>query len=117
MKNFWLQILLKFSPSRIFISNKRLFITDVQVESASWVQTNHVYKCDRHQVLRNDLVDTLLGALYIKSEPEGQKHHRFERKAVKEHVYQISDLDHLIYSQNLKSVLFFVKMVQRKCCI
>jgi hypothetical protein len=46
----------------------------------------------------NDLADTFLGALYIRSEPGVQKHCRFERKIAQELVYQISDLDHLIYS-------------------
>jgi hypothetical protein len=48
--------------------------------------------------LGNDLADTCLGALYIRSEPVVQKHCRFERKIAQELVYQISDLDHLIYS-------------------
>jgi hypothetical protein len=53
---------------------------------------------DRHQVLGNDLTDTCLGALYIRYEPEVLKHCRFERKIAQELVYQISDLDYLIYS-------------------
>ena len=58
--------------------------------------------CDKHQVLGNDLADTCLGALYIRSKLSVQKHCRFERKAAQVLVYQISHLDHLIYSPTPK---------------
>jgi hypothetical protein len=54
--------------------------------------------CDRHQLPRHNSQDTCLGALYTKSEPGVQKHCRFESKAAQELAYQISDLDHMIYS-------------------
>jgi hypothetical protein len=84
-------------------SDEALFITDEheliaigkdntkkvisQVVLASYVQRNHVYMFDKHQVLRNDLADTCLRVLYIRSKPEVQNHCRFERKITQELVY------------------------------
>ncbi len=81
-------------------NNEALFITDEheliaigkdntfklisEVELASFVQRNHFYMCDRHQVLGNDLADTCLGVLYIRSELGVQKHCRFKRKIAQE---------------------------------
>jgi hypothetical protein len=70
--------------------------------------------CDRHQVLRNDLADTFPGALYIRSEPGMQKTCRFKRKIAQELVYQISDLDHLIYSPKPQVHTIYLKTAQRK---
>ena len=111
-------------------NNEALFITDEhelitigkdntfkvisQVALASCVQRNHVYMCDRHQVLGNDLADTCLGALQIRSEPGVQKHCRFERKIVQELVYQTSDLDHLIYSPQPQVHTMYCKNGTRK---
>jgi hypothetical protein len=64
----------------IAIGKDNTFKVISQVELASCVQRNHVYMCDRYQVLGNDLANTCLGALYIRSEPGMQKHCRFKRK-------------------------------------
>ena len=56
----------------IAIGKDNTFKLISQVELASCVQRNHVYMCDRHQVLENDLADTCLGALCIRSKPEVQ---------------------------------------------
>jgi hypothetical protein len=51
-----------------------------QVELASCIQRYHVYMCDKHQILGNDLGDTCLGALYLRSERGVQQQFRFERR-------------------------------------
>ncbi len=123
MKIFLKQIFLKFCTDLAFLSllmrkhclsrmsmNLLQLATIIhqvisQAELASCAQRNHVYLCDRHQVLENYSADTCLGALYLRSDTGMQKHCRFERKAAKELVYQIFDLEHLIYSTIPNSVL------------
>jgi hypothetical protein len=48
---------------------KKTFNVISQGELTSWDQRNHVYMCDEHQVLGNDLADTCLGTLYLRSKP------------------------------------------------
>jgi hypothetical protein len=80
-----------------------------QVELASCVRRKHDYMCHKHQVFGNDLVATCPGALYLRSEPEVQKHCRLERKPAIELIYQISDLEHLIYYPTPKVYTVYCK--------
>jgi hypothetical protein len=57
---------------------------------------------DKHQVVRTDLEDTCLGALYLKLKFGVQQHCKFETRLVSELVYKISDADHLVFSPSQK---------------
>ena len=74
-----------------------------QVEMASCVKRNHIYLCDKNNVVKSDFTDTCLGSLYIRMEQGVRRHCKFERRPVQEMVYQLSDTDHLVFSPSLQS--------------
>ena len=84
----------------IAIGKDNAFKVISPIELASCIQKSHVYLCDKHHVLENDLRDSCLGSLYLRSEKGVQRNCKFEKRPVKEMVYQINDLEHLIYSPN-----------------
>ena len=84
----------------IAIGKDNAFKVISPIELASCIQKSHVYLCDKHHVLENDLRDSCLGSLYLRSETGVQRNCKFEKRRVKEMVYQINDLEHLIYSPN-----------------
>jgi hypothetical protein len=84
----------------IAIGKDNAFKVISPIELASCIQKSHVYLCDKHHVLENDLRDSCLGSLYLRSETGVQRNCKFEKRPVKEMVYQINDLEHLIYSPN-----------------
>ena len=71
-----------------------------QTELAGCIQKNHVYQCDKHHIVKNDLSQSCLGSLYLREERGVRTHCKFERKAVTEMAYQLTKTDHLIYSPN-----------------
>jgi hypothetical protein len=65
---------------------------------AGCVKRNHVYLCERHQILRTDLEGSCLGSLYLQSERGVRENCKIERRLLKETVYQLSATDHLVVS-------------------
>jgi hypothetical protein len=65
---------------------------------AGCVKRNHVYLCERHQILRTDLEGSCLGSLYLQSERGVRENCKLERRPLKETVYQLSATDHLVVS-------------------
>jgi hypothetical protein len=65
---------------------------------AGCVKRNHVYLCERHQVLRTDLEGSCLGSLYLQSERGVRENCKLETRPLKETVYQLSATDHLVVS-------------------
>ena len=51
----------------IAIGKNDAFKVISQVELAACIQKGHIYLCDKHQVLGNDIEDSCLGSLYIRS--------------------------------------------------
>ena len=93
----------------IAIGKNDAFKVISQVELAACIQKGHIYLCDKHQVLGNDIEDSCLESLYIRSEIGVQKHCNFDRRPVTELVYQINDFDHLVYSPNPKVYTMYCK--------
>ena len=54
--------------------------------------------CDKHQVLRTRLADSCLGSLYSRNIVGVREHCKFEKRAIRETVYQLSPTQHLVYS-------------------
>jgi hypothetical protein len=65
------------------------------------VKRNHVYLCERHQILRTDLKGSCLGSLYLQLERGVRENCKLERRPLKETVYQLSATDHLVVSPAL----------------
>jgi hypothetical protein len=84
----------------IAIGKDNYFQIISQVGLTGCLQRHHLYFFDKHHVLRNNLEDTCLGAIYLRPELGVQKHCKFKIKPVSELVYQISDTDHLVFSPN-----------------
>jgi hypothetical protein len=67
---------------------------------ASCIKKNHIFLCEKNAVLNTDLGDTCLGALYFRSSIGVETQCKFERRPLKEEVYQTGPYDFLIFSPN-----------------
>ena len=67
---------------------------------AGCIQTNHVFLCDKHQVLRKNLEGSCLGALFIQHQQGVMEQCKIEYRPNVETVYQLSTNNHLVYSPN-----------------
>jgi hypothetical protein len=65
---------------------------------AGCVKRNHIYLCEKHQVLQTNLAGTCLGALYLQHEGGVIENCQIKRKPVRETVYQLNANEHLIFS-------------------
>jgi len=65
---------------------------------AGCIQQNHIFLCDRHQVLRKDLAGSCLGALFLQNQQGVIENCKVAYKPLRETVYQLSTNDHLIFS-------------------
>jgi hypothetical protein len=69
-----------------------------QSDFAACIQRNHIYLCDKQQILGTDLLQSCLGSLYHK-DPKGVRTNcKFERRPLKEEVFQISVNEFLVFS-------------------
>ena len=84
--------------SMIAIGRDHRFRMTSQADLVSCIQRNHVYLCDKHQVVRTDLLSTCLGSLYLRDAEGVRTHCRFEVRPMTETVYQLNNLDHLVFS-------------------
>ena len=84
--------------SLIAIGRDHRFRLTTQADLASCIQRNHVYLCDKHQVLRTDLERNCLGALYLRHASGVRTYCRFERRPLTENVYQLTNIDHLVFT-------------------
>ena len=65
---------------------------------AGCVKRNHIYLCEKHQVLQTNLAGTCLGALYLQHEGGVIENCQIKRKPIRETVYQLNANEHLIFS-------------------
>ena len=91
------------STDLIAIDDDKNFQVLTQTDLANCVQRNHVYLCDKQNVVKHELTDTCLGSLYVRNEDGVRKHCKFERKPVQETVFQLSDTEHIVYSPTLQT--------------
>jgi hypothetical protein len=69
-----------------------------QSDFAACIQRNHIYLCDKQQILGTNLLSTCLGSLYHKN-PEGVRTNcRFERRPLREEVFQMAVNEFLVFS-------------------
>jgi hypothetical protein len=69
-----------------------------QSDFAACIQRNHIYLCDKQQILGTNLLQTCLGSLYHK-DPNGVKTNcKFERRPLREEIFQISTNEFLVFS-------------------
>lgn len=69
-----------------------------QADFASCIQHNHLYLCEHHKVVYTKPHTTCLGSLYFKNAEGVRQNCRFERRALKEEVFQIDANSWLVYS-------------------
>ena len=91
------------STDLIAIDDDQNFQVLTQTDLANCVQRNHVYLCDKQNVVKHELTDTCLGSLYVRNEDGVRRHCKFERKPVQETVFQLSDTEHIVYSPSLQT--------------
>ena len=80
------------------INSAHHYLTLSQTDLLSCLQRGHVFLCDKSNVLRTDLGETCLGALYFRSAEGVKSHCRFERRTLREEVYQTSPTTFLVFS-------------------
>jgi len=69
-----------------------------QADLAGCLKKNHVFICEKTSVLKTDLGDTCLGALYFRSMVGVQSQCKFDRRPLKEEVYQLSPFSFLVFT-------------------
>jgi hypothetical protein len=89
---------LDMDTDMIAINKENQYRSLTEADVASCIQRNHVFLCEKSNVLRTDLRDTCLGALYFRSAEGVKSHCRFERKALREEVYQTGPFTFLVFS-------------------
>jgi hypothetical protein len=82
----------------IAINQEHQYKILTEADLAGCLKRNHVFLCEKTNVLNTDLGDTCLGALYFKSAQGVQSYCRFERRTLKEEVYQTGPYTFLVYS-------------------
>jgi len=65
---------------------------------AGCVKRNHIYLCEKHQILQTNLAGTCLGALYLQHEGGVIENCEIKRKPLRETIYQLNANEHLIFS-------------------
>jgi hypothetical protein len=69
-----------------------------QSDFAACIQRNHIYLCDKQQILGTNLPSTCLGSLYQK-DPNGVRTNcRFERRPLREEIFQMDINEFLVFS-------------------
>jgi len=76
--------------------NKFKILTDSEFRMCD--KRSKTFLCEQHQVLRTDMKDSCLGALFLRDKPGIISNCRFKRKLLRETVYQLSPTDHLVYT-------------------
>ena len=69
-----------------------------QSDLAACIQKNHIYLCEKHQTLRNDLPGSCLGALYLQHEQGVIENCKIDRRPLREVTFQLSPVKHIVYS-------------------
>lgn len=69
-----------------------------EADFASCIQHNRLYLCDHHKVEYTKPHTTCLGSLYLKNVDGVRKNCRFEKRPLKEEVFQIDSNTWLVYS-------------------
>ena len=82
----------------IAIGRDHTFRMTSQSDLVGCIQRNHVYLCDKHQVVRTDLHNTCLGSLYLRNAEGVRAHCKFEKRPLMETVYQLTNIDHLVFT-------------------
>lgn len=76
--------------------NKFKILTDSEFRMCD--KRSRTFLCEQHQVLRTDMGDSCLGALFLRNKEGIVNNCRFKRKILRETVYQLSPTDHLVYT-------------------
>jgi hypothetical protein len=90
------------STDLIAIDHDKKFQVLTQMDLANCVQRNHVYLCDKQNLVKHEFTDTCLGSLYVRNEDGVRKHCKFEHNPVQQTVFQLSDTEHIVYSPTLQ---------------
>ena len=89
---------LDMDDNLLAINSAQHYLTLSHSDLLSCSQRGHVFLCDQSNVLRTDLGETCLGALYFRSAEGVKAHCRFELRSLREEVYQTSPTSFLIFS-------------------
>jgi hypothetical protein len=83
--------------SRTFMQGQAQFKLLSNSDLAGCAKRNHIYLCEKHQVLQTNLASACLGALYLQHEGGVIENCQIKRKPIRETVYQLNANEHLIF--------------------
>ena len=91
-------IYIKPESSLIAIGPDSKYIVLSQADITHCVQKNRIFLCEKHQVLKKNLIDSCLGSLYLRAEEGVKQHCKLEIRKLDETVYQLDANNHLVFS-------------------
>jgi hypothetical protein len=91
-------LFLNLDADLIAINREQKYRILSQADLLGCLKKNHVFLCEKNAVLQTDLGDTCLGALFFRSISGVQSQCRFERRPLKEEVYQTGPYTFLIFT-------------------
>lgn len=98
---------LKTKDTLIAIGEQDRYKTFSESELTECDKHGRYFLCEGHQILRTQLAESCLGALYLRREEGVHAHCKFERRKLVEEVYQLSPNTFLIYSP----IMFTTKQI------
>ena len=69
-----------------------------QADLTACVQRNHIYMCDKPQIMRTNFYETCLGSLFMKNHTGVRTNCRFEKRPLREEVFPLVDNEFLVYT-------------------
>ena len=69
-----------------------------QADLTACVQRNHIYMCDKPQIMRTNFYETCLGSLFMKNHTGVRTNCRFDKKPLREEVFPLVENEFLVYT-------------------
>ena len=69
-----------------------------QADLTACIQRNHIYMCDKPQIMRINFYETCLGSLFMKNQTGIRTNCRFEKRPLREEVFPLIQNEYLVYT-------------------
>ena len=69
-----------------------------QSDLAGCIQRNHIYLCDKLQVMRTNVHDTCIGSLFMKDQTGVKTNCKFDRRPLREEIFQLETNEFLVFT-------------------
>ena len=91
-------LFLDLDSDMIAINREQRYKLLTEADLAGCIKKNHIFLCEKNAVLNTDLGDTCLGALYFRSTEGVKTQCKFEKRPLKETVYQTGPFSFLVFT-------------------